>query len=81
MQTLQSKQLAFLKSLSETKGVAEQHITELEVELEACHRSLELEKNAANTAREELQRSHRLIAEENEALKNHLAQVSSAKAS
>lgn len=73
MQELESKQL---RSLSEAKKLAEQHISELEIELETCHSHLELERAAASSAKDEFQRSQKRLAEENAELEQNLMQVS-----
>lgn len=77
MQEIELKQLDFTKTLSEAKTLAEQHISELEVELENCHSDMELERCLANAAREELQRSLKWQNEENAELEQQLKQVRS----
>ena len=77
MQGLESKQLEFAKTLGEAKTVAEQHISELEVELDTCRRDLELERGLANAAREDFQRSRKRQDEENAELEQQLTQVRS----
>lgn len=58
-----------------SKRRAEEHISELEAELDNCRSSLELERVAASSAREDSRRSCKQLQEENAQLKEQLAQV------
>lgn len=66
------------KPLNEAKKAADLLISELEHELESCHCSLEAERAAATSAREESRESRRSLnrlEEENAQLKEYLTQV------